>query len=37
MSGGKRQSAEQVAHKVAWAAVKNNYENAGDRWVEKAT
>ena len=23
--GGKRQSAEQVAHKVAWAAVKNNY------------
>ena len=26
--GGKRQSREQVAHKVAWSAVKK----AGDRW-----
>ena len=34
--GGKRESAEQVAHKVAWAAVKNKYEKEGDRWVEKA-
>jgi cation transport regulator len=33
---GKRQSAEQVAHKVAWAAVKNKYEKQGERWVEKA-
>ena len=35
--GGKRQSAEQVAHKVAWAAVKNKYEKVRDRWVEKVT
>ena len=34
--GGKRESAEQVAHKVAWAAVKNKYEKEGDRWVQKA-
>jgi len=34
--GSKRESAEQVAHKVAWAAVKNKYEKEGDRWVEKA-
>ena len=34
--GGKRESAEQVAHKVAWAAVKKKYEKEGDRWVEKA-
>ena len=33
--GGKRQSAEQVAHKVAWSAVKNEYEKDGDRWVKK--
>ena len=34
--GGKRESTEQVALKVAWAAVKNKYEKEGDRWVQKA-
>ena len=33
--GGKRQSAEQVAHKAAWAAVKRKYEKQEDTWVEK--
>ena len=34
--GGKRQSREQVAHKVAWSAVKKaGYKKQGDRW-EKA-
>ena len=33
--GGKKQSAEQVAHKTAWAAVKRKYEKQGDDWVEK--
>ena len=33
--GGKRQSAEQVAHKVAWAAVKKEYEKMDDEWVKK--
>jgi cation transport regulator len=33
--GGKKQSVEQVAHKVAWAAVKKKYEKQGDSWVEK--
>jgi cation transport regulator len=33
--GGKQQSAEQVAHKVAWAAVKKKYEKHGDTWVER--
>ncbi|HYA82226.1 MAG TPA: ChaB family protein [Candidatus Bathyarchaeia archaeon] len=33
--GGKKQSADEVAHKVAWAAVKKKYEKQGDRWVEK--
>ncbi|MBP6015140.1 MAG: putative cation transport regulator ChaB [Candidatus Promineofilum sp.] len=28
-------SREEVAHKVAWAAVKNEYEKKGDRWVKK--
>jgi len=32
--GGKKQSAEQVAHKVAWAAVKKKYEY-GDAWVAR--
>jgi cation transport regulator len=32
---GKKQSAEQVAHKVAWAAVKKKYEKHGDTWVER--
>ena len=31
--GGKRQSREQVAHKVAWAAVKKaGYRKEGNRW-----
>jgi cation transport regulator len=33
--GGKKESAEQVAHKVAWAAVKKKYEKQGGTWVEK--
>ena len=28
-------SHEEVAHKVAWAAVKRVYEKRGDRWVKK--
>ena len=34
--GGKTQSVEQVAHKVAWAAVKKKYEKKGDTWTDKA-
>jgi cation transport regulator len=33
--GGKRQSREQVAHKVAWSAVKNEYKKEGNEWVKK--
>ncbi len=33
--GGKRQSNEQVAHKVAWSAVKKEYKKKGDKWVPK--
>jgi|SRR5919197_5477339 cation transport regulator len=33
--GGKRQSAEQVAHKAAWAAVKRDYKKKGNQWVKK--
>jgi cation transport regulator len=33
--GGKHQSKEQVAHKVAWSAVKKEYKKKGDRWVSK--
>jgi cation transport regulator len=33
--GGKRQSKEQVAHKVAWSAVKKEYKKKGDKWVPK--
>jgi cation transport regulator len=32
--GGKKQSAEEVAHKTAWAAVKNEYEKKGNKWVK---
>lgn len=32
--GGRKQSVE-VAHKVAWAAVKKKYEKQGNNWVEK--
>ena len=33
--GGKKQSAEQVAHKAAWAAVKKEYKKKGNEWVKK--
>ncbi|HJT47166.1 MAG TPA: ChaB family protein [Nitrososphaeraceae archaeon] len=33
--GGARQSAEEVAHKTAWAAVKEEYKKKGDKWVRK--
>ena len=33
--GGKQESREQVAHKVAWSAVKKEFKKEGDRWVEK--
>jgi cation transport regulator len=31
--GGKGQSKEQVAHRVAWSAVKKEYKKKGDKWV----
>jgi cation transport regulator len=33
--GGKSQDKEQVAHKVAWSAVKKEYKKKGDKWVTK--
>jgi cation transport regulator len=33
--GGKTESREEVAHKVAWAAVKRKYKKEGDRWIKK--
>jgi cation transport regulator len=33
--GGKRQSAEEVAHKPAWADVKNKYRKKGDKSLRK--
>ena len=33
--GGKSQSAEEVAHKAAWAAVKQKYKKQGSEWVSK--
>jgi cation transport regulator len=33
--GGKSQSAEEVAHKAAWAAVKQKYKKQGADWVKK--
>ena len=30
--GGKSQSAEEVAHKAAWAAVKQKYKTQGSEW-----
>jgi len=33
--GGKKESAEEVANKVAWAAVKKEYAKDGDTWVKK--
>jgi cation transport regulator len=32
--GGKSQSAEEVAHKTTWAAVKQKYKKQGDEWVK---
>jgi len=31
----KGESHEEVAHRVAWSAVKKEYEKEGDRWVKK--
>ncbi len=28
-------SREEVAHKVAWTAVKNKYKKQGDKWIAK--
>ena len=33
--GGKGEGAEEVAHKVSWAAVKRDYKKKGDKWVKK--
>ena len=33
--GGKSQSSEEVAHKAAWAAVKQKYKKQGNEWVSK--
>jgi len=35
--GGKQESKEEVAHKVAWSAVKKKYkkDNEDDKWVKK--
>ena len=33
--GGRNESAEEVAHKVAWAAVKKEYSKEGGKWVKK--
>ena len=33
--GGKEESTEEVAHRVAWAAVKKEYTKENDTWVKK--
>jgi cation transport regulator len=33
--GGKSQSAEEVAHKAAWAAIKQKYKKQDGEWVRK--
>lgn len=33
--GDRKQSAEVVAHKTAWAAVKKKYKKHGDKWLRK--
>ena len=33
--GGKSQSADEIAHKAAWAAVKQKYKKQGNEWVRK--
>jgi cation transport regulator len=30
-----KDSHEEIAHKIAWAAVKHSYEKQGDKWVRK--
>ena len=32
--GGKQQSKEQIAHKVAWSAVKKEYKKKGEKWEQ---
>jgi cation transport regulator len=32
---GKKESVEEVAHKVAWSAVKKEYRKKDDEWVKK--
>jgi cation transport regulator len=32
---GKQQGKEQIAHKVAWSAVKKEYKKKGEKWVQK--
>jgi cation transport regulator len=33
--GGAAESVEELASKVAWSAVKNDYEKRGGKWVKK--
>jgi cation transport regulator len=33
--GDKKQNAEEVAHKIAWSAVKRKYKKMGDIWMRK--
>ncbi len=33
--GGKKESVEEVAHKVAWSAIKTSYKKKGSSWVRK--
>jgi cation transport regulator len=33
--GGETQSAEEVSHKAAWAAVKKKYRKNGNKWLKK--
>jgi cation transport regulator len=33
--GGGKEDLEEVAHKVAWAAVKKDYKKKGDEWIKK--
>jgi len=32
---GKKENVEEIAHKVAWAAVKKEYTKEDDKWVKK--
>ena len=32
--GGKQQNKEQIAHKVAWSAVKKEYKKKGEKWEQ---